>query len=73
MQRQSGKQRPWTVYRIKEKTSRDGEVKDEFQPCGVAWPYKEGEGFNIDIHFALPEGTRLTIKPPRDRDGGGRR
>lgn len=69
---QSGpKAQPWNLFRIKEVTRRDGEVVDEFQPCGVAWPKREGEGFTIDVHFALPEGARLMIAP-RKTQGGGR-
>lgn len=66
------KQQPWNVFRIKEQTRRDGEVHDDFQPCGVAWPLKEGEGFTVDLHFALPEGSRLVIKPRKPSNGGGR-
>jgi hypothetical protein len=67
-----GKVRPWNVFRIKETADADGVVHSDFQPCGVAWPLKEGEGFNVDVHFALPEGSRLLIKPRKDSNGGGR-
>lgn len=66
-----GKVRPWNVFRIKEVADSDGEVHADFQPCGVAWPLKEGEGFNVDVHFQLPEGSRLLIKPRKDSGSGG--
>ncbi len=69
-----GKVQPWNVFRIKETTNtRDGEVLTDFQPCGVAWPLKEGEGFNVDVHFQLPEGSRLLIKPRKNPNNGGGR
>ena len=68
--------KPWNVFRIKETPGdRNNETRTDFQPCGVAWPLKDGEpGFNVDLHFALPEGTRLLIKPRKDanENGGGR-
>lgn len=72
-QRGGQKQQPWNVFRVKEVATRDGELKSDFQPCGVAWPVKDGEGFAVDVHFALPEGTRLLIKPRKQHvNGGGR-
>jgi hypothetical protein len=73
-QRSGGKVQPWNVFRIKEVVSaRDGEVTSDFQPCGVAWPLKEGEGFNVDVHFQLPEGSRLLIKPRKNPNQSGGR
>lgn len=71
-QRSGGKVQPWNVFRVKEIASSDGEVTTDFQPCGVAWPKKEGEGFTVDLHFAMPEGTRLLIKPRKQPNGGAR-
>jgi len=65
------KAQPWNVFRVKPSTRPNGEAYDDFQPCGVAWPVREGEGFSLDIHFALPEGSRLVIKP-RKTTGGDR-
>lgn len=73
-QRSGGKVQPWNVFRIKETAdARDGVVNTDFQPCGVAWPLKEGEGFNVDVHFQLPEGSRLLIKPRKNPNNGGQR
>lgn len=70
--------KPWNVFRIKviPPERREDEERTDFQPCGVAWPLKGDEpGFNVDLHFALPEGTRLLIKPRKENNGdrgGGR-
>lgn len=76
-QRSSGqgngaKAQPWNVFRVKGATRANGEAYDDFQPCGVAWPLRDGEGFSLDVHFQLPEGSRLVIKPRKGGAGGGR-
>lgn len=68
--RGGNKPQPWNVYRLKElPANREGEIKTDFQQCGVAWPMKESEGFNVDLHFALPEGTRIAIMPRKQQGG----
>lgn len=57
------------------KENREG--KAFFTKIGIAWPFKEGEGYNL-ILDALPtankEGeTKITLKPPLPprQEGGG--
>jgi len=57
---------PWNLYRIvkveKEKNGRV-ETKEEWVQCGIAWPMKEREGYTFDLHFTIPEGSKLAILP----------
>lgn len=46
--------------------NQDDEEKDEWHSCGVGWPQKKGDGFNLDTHWPLPEGSRLVLMPPRE-------
>lgn len=62
---------PWDLCRIVEIKKRNGDAKEEWIRCGVAWPMKEREGFTFDLHFAIPEGARMAILPrTKPRENG---
>lgn len=64
-----GAEQPWDVFRLKEKTQRNGENRTEWLRCGVAWPMKDGKpGFNLDLEWAIPEGSRLAILPRKPQE-----
>lgn len=63
-------QQPWDLCRIVEVKKRDGKLKEEWVRCGVAWPMREREGFTFDLHFTIPEGSRMAIMPRQPKNGG---
>ncbi len=41
--------------------------KPRWTPIGVAWPHRDGEGYDITLD-ALPIGNRITLRVPKERD-----
>jgi hypothetical protein len=70
--RDSSAPQPWNLHRIVKIQKLNGEVKEEWIQCGIAWPLKEREGFTFDLYFALPEGARMAIMPRPPKNGGAR-
>jgi hypothetical protein len=54
------------VYVIRNYTV-DRQVKSEWTKIGVAFPHKDGTGFNVKL-TALPIGGELTIFPFREKE-----
>ena len=51
------------VLTVEEYESPDGKAARRWTQVGVAFPHKEGEGFNIELR-CLPLNGRLVILPP---------
>lgn len=49
---------------------RTGEKKSRFYRIGVAFPSKDGDGFNV-ILGAFPCGGKMLIRKARERDDAG--
>ena len=58
------------AYTVRAKTGRkDGEGNEIFATIGGAWPFNNGEGFNVRINV-LPvnfDGTLMLVPPKDDR------
>ncbi len=67
MTKTDNRNRPaFTAYSVEPKV--DGKPdKPRWTPIGVAWPHRDGEGYDITLD-ALPIGNRITLRVPKDRD-----
>lgn len=45
----------------------DGEKKGDWTPLGVAFPHKDGKGFNVILH-ALPVDGKLVLRLHEPKD-----
>lgn len=50
-----------------EEYEKDGEAARNWTKVGVAFPHKDGSGFNIQLR-ALPTDGKLVLFPPRDEE-----
>jgi hypothetical protein len=48
-------------------TVREKDGKSYFTKCGVAFPAKQGEGWNVYLD-ALPVNGQLILRPPKPRE-----
>ena len=55
------------AYTVQEYETADGKKARSWTRVGVAFPHKEGAGFNIDLH-ALPLDGKLVLFPPSADD-----
>jgi hypothetical protein len=65
-----GEQRPANhlfAYTVQEYDAADGKKARSWTRIGVAFPHKDGTGFNIDLH-ALPLNGRIVLFPPDSDD-----
>lgn len=53
------------VYTVEEYEGKDKQKKTQWSKIGVAFPHKDGAGFNIELR-ALPLDGRLVVLPPRE-------
>ena len=60
------------AYTVQEYETADGKKARSWTRIGVAFPHKDGTGFNIDLH-ALPLDGRLVLFPPSADDRAGDR
>jgi hypothetical protein len=51
------------AYTVQEYEAADGKKARSWTRIGVAFPHKDGTGFNIDLH-ALPLDGRIVLFPP---------
>ena len=51
------------AYTVQEYETADGKKARSWTRVGVAFPHKDGTGFNIDLH-ALPLDGKLVLFPP---------
>lgn len=52
------------VYHARAKQSPDS---DYMTTIGAAWPFKEGDGLVVKLHF-LPLGGQFILVPPKEKD-----
>jgi hypothetical protein len=58
------KNRPYAVYVV------EGEGDNAYwTKVGSAWPYEDGDGFNVKLS-ALPLDGRLVIRKPKPKEAG---
>lgn len=55
------------AYTVQEYETADGKKARSWTRVGVAFPHKDGTGFNIDLH-ALPLDGKLVLFPPSADD-----
>lgn len=55
------------VFTVEEYENADGQTARSWTKVGVAFPHKEGPGFNVQLR-ALPTDGKLVLFPPRDED-----
>jgi len=53
------------AYSVEEYTNADGKPARSWTRIGVAFPHKDGTGFNIQLR-ALPVDGRIVLFPPND-------
>ena len=53
------------AYSVQEYEAADGKKARSWTRIGVAFPHKDGTGFNVDLH-ALPLDGRIVLLPPSD-------
>jgi hypothetical protein len=51
------------AYSVQEYAAADGKKARSWTRIGVAFPHKDGTGFNVDLH-ALPLDGRIVLFPP---------
>jgi len=51
----------YDVYVVDEYTDKTGEEKSNWTRIGIAWPHKDGKGFNAELR-ALPVSGKLVIR-----------
>ena len=49
------------------------ETETRWVLAGVGWPFREGEGFNIEADWPIKQGARLQLTPPKDAGREGNR
>ena len=47
---------------------RDGEEKTNFTRVGVAFPHRNGGGYNIEIQTGISVSGKLVVLPPKDEE-----
>ena len=62
--------RPFNVCVLRDYTKSDGTEGTEWRQVGIAWPHKNGPGFNVEL-LALPVDGKLVIVPPKENNQQG--
>lgn len=56
------------AYTVREFDAPDGKKARSWTRIGVAFPHKDGTGFNVELH-SLPLDGRIVLFPPNGDDG----
>lgn len=59
--------RPYNVFHVNKREGSDGKEYTDWTKCGIAWPHKQGSGFNLEL-LVFPVDGKLTILPPKEDD-----
>lgn len=69
-QRPQGESRPYlNAFHVKE-FEVNGEAREDWTRIGVAWPHKDGKGFNLQLELVPVNGGRIVIREPDAKDEG---
>jgi hypothetical protein len=69
-QRPQGESRPYlNAFHVKE-FEVNGEPREDWTRIGVAWPHKDGKGFNLQLELVPVNGGRIVIREPEAKDEG---